>query len=248
MKLRVALLPEQLSGQWIGSGREFAIVIDTLRFTTTACQAFQAGARSIRIAADINGARSLADQAIEKPLLCGERLCRPIEGFDLGNSPLEFTTARIAGKNLIFTTTNGTRAVRAARCAPHIWLAAMVNRRAVARQLSDLKAEVVWFVCAGTDGEVALEDVLVAGAVIDQLGLEPSCDAAHLARHAWQAITAQATDSTLTDVLQQTFASAQGGRNLIETGYLADVQFATQIDSIHAVPKSTQSWDIFECS
>ena len=248
MQLRVALLPELLPTAWNNSPNTIAIVIDTLRFTTTACQALRSGAKSIRVASEIEEARNLAAAAGDRPLLCGERLCQPIAGFDLGNSPLEYTPGRVSARDLVFTTTNGTRAVAAAKEASQVWLASTVNRRAIASHLRDSATDLAWFVCAGTDGEVALEDVVVAGAIIDQLGLDPTDDAAQLAWTAWTALTTKAGDlSSLAKVLQAAFASARGGRNLIENGYTADVKFVTQLDSLDTVPKNTPSWNTFTC-
>ena len=177
----VSLLPQLFPADGIAPV-DAAVVIDTLRFTTTACQALAVGAKSVTVAADIETARDHAGPqsaiqsrglAADRPLLCGERHCRPIAGFDLGNSPYEYTPQSVHGRELIFTTTNGTRAVSTARLASQIYLGSLVNRTAVAQALvtanpsgNDFSS---WIVCSGTDGEVAAEDVLAAGAILDAL-------------------------------------------------------------------------------
>jgi 2-phosphosulfolactate phosphatase len=116
-------------------------IIDVLRASTTAAFALQAGARAIIPGASRDEARRiqarLKEQGIE-PLLCGEREGRKIEGFDLGNSPREFTPERVQGATLIMATTNGAKALRSAEKhlrGPASWIAfaAYVNARLAAR-------------------------------------------------------------------------------------------------------------------
>ena len=100
-------------------------------------------------------------------ILGGERGGLPIPGFDLGNSPAEYTRERVAGKTVVFTTTNGTRAMQRCKQASRVLLGAFVNFSAVCRELGGV--EQVVLVCAGTDGHVTREDTLFAGAVVDDL-------------------------------------------------------------------------------
>ncbi|MDX1930109.1 MAG: 2-phosphosulfolactate phosphatase, partial [Pirellulaceae bacterium] len=88
----VAQLPQLLPSGWSdGYEPTLAVVIDTLRFTSTACVALAAGATSVCVAAEVETARQLANQLGGRSLLCGERHCHRIEGFQLGNSPFEYT-------------------------------------------------------------------------------------------------------------------------------------------------------------
>ncbi len=235
--LGVALLPQLLPATWAGSGAA-AIVIDTLRFTTTACVALEAGARSIEVLSDIQSARQLAAASQPPKVLCGERLCQRIAGFDLGNSPLEYGQSVVHERDLIFSTTNGTVAVEAAAAAKALALGSLLNRRAVAQWISAQSLPDVWLVCAGTDGHVAAEDVLTAGAISDHLLSTGKAqllnDAAMLARDAWQQVSDQ---GTLLDRLQ----NARGGRNLIQTGFGPDVQLAARLDVSACVPVRSTS-------
>lgn len=251
MKIRVALLPQLLSPNW-NSSPTIAIVIDTLRFTTTACQALSNGASHVHIAGDVQEAKSIAakdplnSRSASRVLLCGERHCRPIEGFDLGNSPYEYTRERIADRHLVFTTTNGTRAISAVQAAQQIWLAANVNRRAVCHALGESNADTAWIVCAGTDGEVAVEDMLTAGAILELTQARVVGDAAHLVLAAWRDVlrTGEAR-SDLNAELTQRFQQASGGRNLVQSGYTKDLDFAAQFDTIASVPKNGEHWNVF---
>src|SRR5205823_2818049 len=101
-------------------------------------------------------------------LLTGERHGKPIAGFDIGNSPREFTAARCKGKTVVMATTNGTPAIVRAAEAERVLIAAFVNFSAVCEQLRT-DARPVHIVCAGTDGGISFEDALLAGALVDFL-------------------------------------------------------------------------------
>lgn len=245
MPLHVALLPAHLPPN-LSDEPTLALCIDTLRFTTTACQALVSGAEAISVAAEITEVRELARKQIGLSRLCGERLCKPIDGFDLGNSPLEYTPKAVQDAHLLFSTTNGTLAVQAAQDAEQIWLAALVNRAAVCRALLDQDFTQCWIVCAGTDGAVAMEDVLTAGAILKNLDVAPSNDAGQLALAAWQNVLSQSRTNSLTRELVKQFSAAAGGANLIDTGFQADLDFAATLDSIDLVPANRGSWRTFQ--
>ncbi len=92
----------------------------------------------------------------------------PLAGFDLGNSPGEYTCARCKGTTLVLTTTNGTRALLRAAAAARVLVAGFVNYSAVCEQLTQ-EARPIDIVCAGCHGDVALEDALLAGALVEYL-------------------------------------------------------------------------------
>jgi 2-phosphosulfolactate phosphatase len=252
--ISVALLPQLLPSDWAQAG-SIAVVIDTLRFTSTAAVALAAGATAITVVSDIERAKQLAGSLRGGSRLCGERECVRIAGFDLGNSPAEYTTANVSGRELVFSTTNGTVAVEAALPAREIVLASLLNRSAVSRWLNgaavhlaaDEKSRQVWCLCAGTDGQVAFEDVLTAGAVMDHVVCgntrwELGNDAGVLALEAWRRVVERPADKpgesavnapALVDRLRQ----AVGGRNLIAAGFADDISAVAQLDSIDIVPR-----------
>ena len=156
-----------------------AVVFDVLRATSTLIAALAHGAAGVWPVSTIDEARALK-AARPAALLGGERQGERIEGFDLGNSPLEYGEA-VRGLEIISTTTNGTIALRAAGHASSVFAAALVNNGAVAAHLNAHPARELLLVCAGTFREAALEDILAAGMLISLL---PGCglsDAAQLA-------------------------------------------------------------------
>lgn len=207
--------------------RGAAVVIDVLRATTVITQAIASGAAEVVVCGEIDQARALGNSS-PKPLLCGERACKPIDGFDLGNSPSEYQRDRVAGKRLVMTTTNGTRAAIAAAGFDTIYAASFSNLASV---VSALASETeISIVCAGTDGEITDEDLLLAGAILDRLAYTGDDVAASEVRTLWQSF--QASGKSLAEYLGKTL----GGRNLIAAGYQNDILFCAQVDSTTSLP------------
>ena len=137
------------------------VVVDILRATTTIVHALAAGAKEVIPLLDVAEARCKAQAIGSAVMLGGERGGKRIEGFDLGNSPTEYTAEAVGGKSVVFTTTNGTRAMQLCRSANRVLIGAFTNFSAVCRELE--REEHVDILCAGTDGQITREDVLFAG-------------------------------------------------------------------------------------
>lgn len=244
--LHVHFLPQLVDEGELAGG--VAVVIDVLRATTTIIYALAAGAREVFPCLEIEDAwRLAATLPREQRLLGGERSGVKIEGFDLGNSPAEFTPATVGGKTLIFTTTNGTRAMLHCGQAAELILAAFVNLAAVCQRLQPAIADQaghVHILCSGTAGTITREDVLLAGAIVDRLAhADPELnDSARIAMDAWHGglaaaglsgTTAAAEPARLAAVLQQ----SRGGRNLTRLKLEADILDAARIDRFAIVPR-----------
>ncbi len=166
-EVQVHLLPELIPpGRLMGG---LAVMVDVLRATTTMVHALAAGCTAVRPCAEVDEARELAGRMrVGRVLLGGERGGVPLPGFDLGNSPREYTAKLCQGNTLVLTTSNGTGALLRAAEAERVLLAAFVNFSAVCEQLRhDLRP--IHIVCAGLEGEVALDDALLAGALVNDL-------------------------------------------------------------------------------
>ncbi|MCE9525573.1 MAG: 2-phosphosulfolactate phosphatase [Planctomycetales bacterium] len=217
--------PHELAGKAV-------VVIDVLRATTTIIHALAAGAKEVIPLLEVEEARQIAAKMPGQAVLGGERGGQRIEGFELGNSPLEYTSAAVGGKTLIFTTTNGTRAMLRCKQARRILIAGFVNFSAVCRELAE--EEQIDIVCAGTDGHVTREDTLLAGAIVEEAGQALRNDQAEIAADAWR--TAVGTLSGR-DPLAAALRESRGGRNLIEIGQGDDIDLAAQIDRFDIVPE-----------
>ena len=237
-------------------------MIDVLRASTTIITALAHGATGVRPVLTVEVARALAagfgagsdSGVLSGVLLGGERGGLRIDGFDLGNSPLEYSRARVAGRRIVITTTNGTAALDACTAASEVLIGAIVNRAAVAARARELAVahgtSIIHLVCAGTDGEVTEEDLLTAGAILDAAGrlpggsddaLDASASAAlemfHGVLSAPSAEGRVEADAIAAAAITAAFATSRGGRNLIELGMQADLPAAAAIDSLRVVPR-----------
>lgn len=227
-EVRVHLLPDLVQPQRLQGG--VAVVIDVLRACTTIVHALAAGCVAVRPCAEIDEARQLADgMRAGKVLLGGEREGKPIPGFDLGNSPSDYTPARCRGSTLVLTTTNGTRALIRAVSANRTLVAAFVNFSAICEQLRS-ETRPVHILCAGNGGEIALEDTLLAGALVDVLA-DDQTRLNDSARLAWDCFDIHG------QVLEGALEVSAGGVGLRQLGYDKDIRSAASIDQFALVPE-----------
>jgi 2-phosphosulfolactate phosphatase len=202
-----------------------------------------AGAAQVVPCLEVEEARQVAARCGQQAILGGERLGLPIPGFDLGNSPRDYSSSRVSGKTVVFTTTNGTRAMLLCKAARRALIGAFVNLSAVC---CDLVNEFdIAVVCAGTNGHVTREDALFAGALVDELvRTHPATlnDQAEIAADAWRSCVCDLTEGT---ALGRMLRASRGGRNLIATGQENDIDLAAQIDKFGIVPElDLASWRI----
>jgi 2-phosphosulfolactate phosphatase len=227
--VQVHLLPSLVpTGRLVGS---IAVVIDVLRSTTTIVHALAAGSKAVRICAEVEEARIVAgDMRAGRVILGGERQGQRLPGFDLGNSPGEYTAKLCKGCTVVLTTSNGTRALLGAAEADRVLAAAFVNYSAVCEQLR-LDARPLHIICAGDDGQVALEDTLLAGALIDFLCETGEVTLNDSARIAWDCFENHGR------VLNGALEVGAGGAGLHTLGYDEDIRAAAEVDKFALVPE-----------
>jgi len=208
------------------------VIIDVLRASTTIVNALNNGAKAIIPVGDMGEASKIAQNVdSDNYLLCGEKDGVKIEGYDLGNSPLEFTNEMVGNKTLIFNTTNGTKAIKKSVGSSNIFIAAFLNVSAVVEILKTQKKDIVLF-CAGWKGRLAFEDMLLAGNIIHLLTNgtlpEDSTDGARVA-HGIYSIYGK-------DIPKVIHKSNHATRlkSIIGTG---DIDFCSQIDTTNIVPR-----------
>lgn len=232
-ELRVHNLPRNVDPFEL-AGRT-VVVIDLLRASSTICQALAAGAAEVVPFLEIDDAGSVAAENRANVVLGGERHGKHIAGFDLGNSPSEYTPEKVGGRRVFITTTNGTRAMDHARQAGRVIVGAFVNLSAVAASLQD--APRVDILCAGTDGRESREDLLAAGALVERLIENKSAQ--------WTlnepALAALAEWQSRGEDLALELCSTPGGRNLLANGMDDDVEWCARIDTLAVVPEFNAS-------
>jgi len=235
-RVEVHMLPSLCSPVRLRGG--IAVVIDVLRASTTISTALSCGATQVVPCQSISDARKLAlgCDTETPPLLGGERHGQIIDGFDLDNSPENYTPAKIAGREIVFTTTNGTRALLHSTEAECVLIGSFVNLNAVLSRLCNAE-QAIHLVCAGTDGEIATEDVLFAGAICRGL-LAAGID---LAPHDAMRLALDFFDNN-SNTQQQFFEALSCGRgadNLAQLGLQRDIQFAATWDKTDLLPEFT---------
>ncbi len=145
------------------------VMIDVLRASSTIVTALQNGAKGVIPVQDMDAAGRIS-QNLDSPnfMLCGEKDGQKIEGYDLGNSPFEYSTEAVKDKTIIFKTSNGTKALKRSTMGKEILVGCFLNLETVTNRLKEVDQEIV-IVCAGWRGHLSLEDLLCAGKIISDL-------------------------------------------------------------------------------
>lgn len=169
-----------------------------------------------------------------KVLLGGERGGVLIEGFDLDNSPFSYTRERVAGRTIVFTTSNGTAGLLHARHAAKIIVGSFVNLSKVCEAVA-AERRPVHIVACGTRSDISLDDVLVAGAMARMLIVAgrgtSSDDSWQVATHLWHVISKGGHEGIV-----EAMCGSRGGRNMVTLGLRRDVEFCSTIDVVPVVP------------
>ena len=230
MRIDVVFTPAEVGERGL-AGRA-AAVIDVLRATSTIVEAVANGARRVLPVADMEDALRLAQTfGRDDVLLCGERRSRKIDGFDLGNSPLEFTSEAVNDKLVIMTTTNGTRALLAGGAADRCVVAGFLNISAVAADLVAAERPIV-ILCAGRENRFSLEDALCAGSLVNALRAQLD----KRVRLNDAALAAAALERRYRDRLEAVIRRTAAARQIVEAGHAPDIAYCLTRDRHAVVP------------
>jgi 2-phosphosulfolactate phosphatase len=194
-------------------------VIDVIRATSTIVTALAQGASGVQPVASVDAAFALKERNPEA-LLAGERGGRALPGFDLGNSPEDFTPERVQGRPIILTTTNGTQALAACDGAQAVITASLLNLDAAAARLREIGPPWI-IVCAGCDGKFGVDDAVVAGALAEALGRE------HAMVSLYHSVRRE---------LAETLLASAAARELLKVGLEKDVPFCARMNLFSIVP------------
>ncbi|WP_027417735.1 2-phosphosulfolactate phosphatase [Aneurinibacillus terranovensis] len=203
------------------------IVIDVLRASSTIVTALHCGFASVIPVETVGQAYALRSP---DTLLAGERHCKMISDFDYNNSPTALAKESHEGKQLILTTTNGTRAIQKAGRADHVLIGCFLNATACMKEALSKNLDVILY-CAGTRQEFALEDGLAAGCMI----------------HAAKQLTPQVQACDLGEALKASYLHLSGdlanclcqtttGKRLVQHQYTDDILYCSQENLINIVP------------
>jgi 2-phosphosulfolactate phosphatase len=163
---RQEVVPERLAGAT-------AVVIDVFMATTTLLTILENGARSVYPVASLEEAEEVrAKLDAASVLRGGEQDAARIEGYDHGPFPEEYAPEVVRDKDVIFVTTNGTRAIADTASADRVLLGNLRNARAVARHLEASGTDSIYLVCAGSAGRFTIEDFLGAATILSYIDVE----------------------------------------------------------------------------
>ena len=207
------------------------VVVDVLRSSTTIAWALRSGARTVIPVESVEGATRLAHTLDpEAIVLCGERDGRKVGGFELGNSPREYTRERVEGKTLVFASTNASPLMAQTLGGQEQRVLGYVNVGALADTLRRIGRDVA-IVCAGRNGRFSLEDAACSGALARRLvGMVPGLalnDAAEMAAE---------YDRTHGHDVLGILERCEHGRYLAELGFEEDLPVCAAVDDVPLVP------------
>ncbi|MFP4460218.1 MAG: 2-phosphosulfolactate phosphatase [Candidatus Zixiibacteriota bacterium] len=214
------VIPDQIQSS-------IAFVADILRASNTIITAFANGAKALYPAESPDLAIRLKKD-FPKAMLCGERKAKILPGFDLGNSPFEYEKEIVSGKELIFASTNGSKALLASKPARKVAVSSFANLSAALELAKN--HDNISIVCSGVEGRFALEDFYFAGyfamSLARKIGDFEMND---------QARVAKLFAENNPDILE-TIKTAHHAKYLDSIGYSRDIEFASQVDKFDNVP------------
>lgn len=202
------------------------VVIDVLRATSVITTAINNGCSEILPVLEIEEALSLKS---EKSLLGGERKGLKIEGFDLSNSPLEYTKESVYGKTIVFTTTNGTRAILKSKYADRILVGSMLNAKKLAHKLIEYGDDVS-ILCAGTGGNFSMDDFICAGKIIYEMNKIKALEKDDFSSLAYISYV------NYKDNIFEYLSHANHYNYLLSLGLKEDIEYCFQEDILESIP------------
>lgn len=222
-KIEVCLTPALINLYAIEE--RIVVVIDILRATSSIVYGIDNGAAAIIPVAQVEDCLNYADKGF---LLAAERNGEVVEGYDFGNSPFSYTAEKVAGKTVVLTTTNGTKALHLARKAHQVVIGSFLNLQALSEWLKTQERDVL-LLCAGWKDQFNLEDTLFAGAVVNQLksSFSPADDAS---------VAAEDLYLLAKDNLRAYVGKSSHSHRMVALNIEEDVKFCLQQNICEAIP------------
>jgi 2-phosphosulfolactate phosphatase len=230
MRVHVASHAATLEGLEFGEWR--AVVIDVIRASSTISQAIASGADGVFPVSTVEAAFAAkqASRAIS-PLLGGEREGLPPPGFDLGNSPEDYTWEAVGGRRIIFTTTNGTLAIAAITGTRETVIGSLLNLPAVVDHLAG-QGDNVLLVAVGRAGAPVLDDTVAAGMYVERL-----VEAASKVELTTEAEQARDVYAPYRGRILHAFQTSDSGKALVGRGLGADLEYCARVGALDVVPR-----------
>ncbi|MGD9930997.1 MAG: 2-phosphosulfolactate phosphatase [Mangrovibacterium sp.] len=203
------------------------VVVDILRATSAICTAFHNGVKRIIPVSTVEEARQKKKDGY---IVASERDGYVLDFADFGNSPFNFTAEKVQGKEIVYSTTNGTRCIHMASHSKEVVIGSFLNLTALSDWLIRQDAPVLIF-CASWKDRFSLEDTVFAGALAEKLlasgKFETICDAVTASLDLWTLAKPNLNEYVL--------KAAQKGR-LAEKGLDDCIEFCHRADFTSVIP------------
>ena len=208
-----------------------SVVIDVLRASTVIVTALNNGAREVVPVGTVDFAMKVSGNAFGgQTILGGERNTKKVEGFTLGNSPLEYTQETVASKSIILYTTNGSKAIVKAKFSENLFVCCFNNLFYVTNHLLNLNKDIE-IICAGSNGNFNMEDAVCAGSLISEMSkVNDELELSDSARAS--VVLNKSFGKNVARMLKQT----EHGKLLIENGFAADIIECAKIGTTDIIP------------
>ncbi len=222
MKIDVVFCPDDIGD--LDRNEHIFVVIDVLRACSTIITALSNGCQYIILIIDpVEGLRM---KKTDDVILAGERNGIKLNGYDLGNSPAEFTRDRVRRKTVVMCSTNGTKAIEKSKAGAESIIAAFLNIQTVIEYIRKRNKNVT-ILCSGKLGRHSLEDTICAGMIVENLDAE----------YTDTALIAEAAYKNYKNSIYQCLKICEHGKYLAKLGFAADLKYCSQIDIFKLLPK-----------
>lgn len=229
MKLNVHFTPEP-ADELSFSGKTL-VVIDVLRASNTIITALANGAKEIIPVGSVDSAVKISRSLFGgSTILGGERNTKKIEGFNLGNSPAEYSPEKVKSKTIVLFTTNGSKAVLKGKFSGILFVCGFINMTAVVKELNKSREDIE-IICSGNAGTFSMEDAVCAGMIINEL-----CSLNKSLLLSDSANAASVLHKTLGKNILKLLKETEHGRILIENGFEEDIVFCSKLNTTEVIP------------
>ncbi|MCG6913805.1 2-phosphosulfolactate phosphatase [bacterium BMS3Abin03] len=229
MKLNVLLSP--LNADELYFTQKTTVVIDVLRASTTVISALSNGAKEVIPVGTVEFAVKVSGGMFGgQTLIGGERNTKRIEGFALGNSPLEYTRETVENKTIVFYTTNGSKAIARAKFSNELFVCSFNNLLGMAQRLIKLNKDVE-ILCAGHNNLFSLEDTVCAGMLVGRIKrLNRSVKISD------SSMAAQVLYEKFGDDIPKMLDNTEHGKRLIQNGFKKDIEYCSRYNITKNIP------------
>jgi len=230
MRIDIFVTPSEIVET--GTKESVNVVIDVLRAGSSMISALYNGCREIIPVETVERALSLKSSLFDSnTLLCGERNCEMVNGFDLGNSPLEYLNEIVVGKSLIFTSTNFSKVITQSKNYSKTFVCSFQNMDKIADRIVELDCGIV-ISCSGANGRFSLEDFICAGMLVEKVSKKSDGEF----RISDSAKVAKASYNIYKDDIKKMVLDSDHGKLLSSLGFNNDIDYCTQVNTHDIIP------------